>query len=168
MMASTQRRRTAAILDDISERGACLQLEHPIPAQTMVKLICGRSELSGTVRSCRYRHCIGYYIGIAFAKDCSWSKERYRPRHLFDPRSLSECQPAGCTDALSGHRSSEKVRKVAREVARVCRNLDLDLVKTCYRHLYEGHRSDQLLDEFVDAYYEALNQRSRGAEAGAP
>ena len=49
-------------------------------------------------------------------------------------------------------------------MARVCSNLDIGLLETCYHNLYQGIRGDEMLDEFVDAYYEELGGRRGEAQ----
>ena len=168
------RHRSAGVLDDISSRGACLLLEHPIPARTMVHLVCGTCELRGKVRHCRYRTGLGYFVGVQFARETEWTPAKFKPRHLFDPAAADcsgnpqECPTTppctGCHTcpypslqgaANSAVDSAGKVRQVAREVARVCRNLDMRLLETCYSNLYGELHGRGLLEEFVDAYHEA-------------
>lgn len=103
---------------------------------------------------------------------------------LVDSGNVRQDQPSSCTaeppcsggqtcphscaseTGIDG-KSAEKVRAVAREVARVCTNLDLGLLETCYRTLYDGHRGDELLSEFVDAYHEELGWRRPEAQVNS-
>jgi hypothetical protein len=32
----------------------------------------------------------GYFVGVDFADGCKWPEERFRPKHLLDPRALIE------------------------------------------------------------------------------
>lgn len=81
--------RTVANLEDISETGACLQLDGQIPLHTPVQITCPNGELLGAVRYCVYRQ-IGYFVGVQFNDGTKWSQRLFRPRHLFDPRRLSK------------------------------------------------------------------------------
>jgi|SRR4051794_15661649 len=80
-------RRAVANLEDISGSGACLQVDTPVPLQTVVKISFPRGELQGTVRYCVYRQ-IGYFLGVEFEPGSRWSLRMFRPQHLLDPRRL--------------------------------------------------------------------------------
>ena len=80
-------RRDVANLEDISLSGACLQVDHPIPLQTGVRISYPKGELVGTVRYCVYRE-IGYFLGVEFEAGSRWSARHYKPRHMLDPRRL--------------------------------------------------------------------------------
>src|SRR5438067_923074 len=82
-------RRTVANLEDISLSGACLQLELPIPLDTLVGIAYPKGRLTGKVRYCLYRE-IGYYLGIEFEAGCRWTQRQFKPQHLLDPRRLVE------------------------------------------------------------------------------
>ena len=84
---SGRTRRGVANLEDISLSGACLQLENPIPLQTMVYITYPKGELLGKVRYCVYRE-IGYFLGVEFEPGCRWSQRQFRPQHMLDPRRL--------------------------------------------------------------------------------
>jgi hypothetical protein len=79
------------VLENISASGACVQAEVSLAGNTRVRLICGRQEFHGYVRSCYWRDD-GYFIGIAFDANSKWSKARFKPEHLLDP---SEVKPRG-------------------------------------------------------------------------
>jgi hypothetical protein len=80
-----------ANLEDISASGACLQLDDPIPLNTVVRITHTRGELVGRVRYCVYRE-VGYFLGIRFEPGTRWSRKDYCPLHLFDPRRLLALQ----------------------------------------------------------------------------
>lgn len=82
-------RHSVANLEDISLSGACLQLEGPLPRETVVTIKYSKGELSGKVQYCLYRE-IGYFIGIQFEPGCKWSQRRFKPQHMLDPRRLVE------------------------------------------------------------------------------
>lgn len=80
-------RRAIANLEDISITGACVQLETPIPLQTMLRISYPKGELQGRVCYCVYRE-IGYFLGVEFEPGFRWSLRQFRPEHLLDPRRL--------------------------------------------------------------------------------
>lgn len=80
-------RRSVANLEDISLSGACLQLEHPIPLQTPIRMSYPKGELTGIVRYCVFRE-IGYFVGIEFESGSRWSQNQFKPQHMLDPRRL--------------------------------------------------------------------------------
>lgn len=86
---SARQRRRIANLEDISLTGACLQMELPITRGTAVSIRYGDGELVGSVRYCLYRD-LGYFIGIEFAPGCRWSTKHFRPRHLLNPKQLTQ------------------------------------------------------------------------------
>lgn len=79
--------RAVANLEDISLMGACLQLDQPIPLNTMVKIVVPNGQMMGHCRYCVYRE-IGYFIGIEFEPGTNWSRRNFKPQHMFDPRRL--------------------------------------------------------------------------------
>jgi hypothetical protein len=83
-----KRRGAMALLEDIAVSGACLQLETPIPAGSVVQWQSPRQKFRGTVRYCIYRE-IGYFAGVEFVASSKWSKSAFQPQHMFDPRSLA-------------------------------------------------------------------------------
>ena len=80
-------RKILANLEDISLCGACLQVETPVPPQTMVKIAHPKGELIGEVRYCVYRE-IGYFLGVQFEPGVKWTQREFKPQHLLDPRRL--------------------------------------------------------------------------------
>ena len=83
------RRESIAVLEDISEQGACLQVESPIPPGTKLSIRHEGTELF----SCRTVYCIyrdiGYYIGVEYGPGVVWSKCRFVPSHLLDLEQLT-------------------------------------------------------------------------------
>ena len=75
------------VLENISASGASVQSEKAISEGTAVRMICGKREFRGVVRSC-YLRDDGYFIGIVFDADSKWSQSKYKPRHLLDPRTV--------------------------------------------------------------------------------
>jgi hypothetical protein len=84
---SGRRRKAVANLEDISSSGVCLQLDRPVPRDTLLQISHQKAEFEGQVRYCLYRE-IGYFIGVQFAPGYRWSPRSYRPRHLLDLRHL--------------------------------------------------------------------------------
>jgi hypothetical protein len=81
--------KATAILEDISSSGACVQIEGPIPPNTIVKICHPKGELQGTVRYCVFRE-IGYFVGLQFEPDSKWSRKEFQPDHMLDmPRLLA-------------------------------------------------------------------------------
>jgi hypothetical protein len=94
---SGRRHRTVANLEDISNSGACLQLDAEIPLHTEVRISYPSGEMTGTIRYCIYRE-IGYFLGVQFADGVKWSQRSYKPQHLFDPRRLGKPARSGKSD----------------------------------------------------------------------
>lgn len=76
-----------ANLEDISNSGACLQVDAPVPAETLLHIVHPKATFEGRVRYCVYRET-GYFLGIKFEAGFRWDRQRFRPKHLFDPRTL--------------------------------------------------------------------------------
>lgn len=76
-----------ANLEDIASSGACIQMDTPVPRETPVRLSHSRAELRGRVRYCVFRDT-GYFLGVDFEPDSRWSRSRFRPKHMLDPRRL--------------------------------------------------------------------------------
>jgi hypothetical protein len=71
-------------LDDISRCGACLLIDHIIPAKTPLRIIHPGGELRGKVTYWMWQE-LGYVVGVEFDPDCRWSRDKYQPQHLYDP-----------------------------------------------------------------------------------
>jgi len=82
-------RRAMANLEDISLSGICIQVDKPIPLDTVVHINHRKGAFHGNVRYCLFRE-IGYFLGVQLAPDCQWSPDTYRPQHLLDLRTLVE------------------------------------------------------------------------------
>ena len=82
-------RRTTALanLEDISLSGACLQVDAPVPHETLVRIAHPKAALEGRVRYCVFRET-GYFIGVEFEPGSKWRRRDFRPKHLLDPRRL--------------------------------------------------------------------------------
>jgi hypothetical protein len=84
---SGQNRSALANLEDISISGACLQMDVPVPHETMLRIAHPKTELEGRVRYCVFRET-GYFLGVQFTPGVRWTQRRFRPKHLLDPRHL--------------------------------------------------------------------------------
>ena len=81
--------KVTALLEDISASGACVQLDGPIPNNTLVRICHARGQLQGCVKYCVYRD-IGYFVGLQFQPDSKWSRKAFQPQHMLDmPRLLA-------------------------------------------------------------------------------
>ncbi len=80
---SGRSKKAVANLEDISLSGACLQVDIPIPRDTMVRITYPKGEFEGKIRYCIYRE-IGYFVGVQFVAGTKWSRRRFQPRHLLD------------------------------------------------------------------------------------
>ncbi len=74
-------RQITALLEDISPRGACLQMEENIPVHSRISWKSPTQEFAGLVRYCEYRQ-IGYFVGVEFTPGTEWSESSYAPAHL--------------------------------------------------------------------------------------
>ena len=81
-----------ANLEDISNSGACLQLDTPVPYETIVRLEHANTEMEGYVRYCVFRET-GYFLGVQFAPGSRWTQRRFHPQHMLDPRRLMAQPP---------------------------------------------------------------------------
>jgi hypothetical protein len=87
-----------ANLEDISITGACLQVDVPVPEETLLLIDHPKADLAGRVRYCVFRET-GYFLGVQFEPGFRWTLRNFRPKHLLDPRRLV---------ALSVKRSNKK------------------------------------------------------------
>ncbi|HLY18124.1 MAG TPA: PilZ domain-containing protein [Bryobacteraceae bacterium] len=81
------KRKSTALLEDISRSGMCLQFEIPLAIGTHVQLHCPGEKLAGVVRYCVYRE-IGYFVGIELEPSSRWSRHQFEPKHLLDLEEL--------------------------------------------------------------------------------
>jgi hypothetical protein len=84
---SGRKHKSLANLEDISNSGACLQVDAPVPSETLLHIEHPKATFEGLVRYCVYRET-GYFIGVHFEAGFRWDRQRFRPKHLFDPRTL--------------------------------------------------------------------------------
>jgi PilZ domain len=82
------KRSAAALLEDISETGACLQLEVPVAIGSEIRWSCPKQDLVGRVRYCDYQE-MGYFVGVEFHAASKWSANVYEPQHLLDLQEIA-------------------------------------------------------------------------------
>lgn len=100
-MVGQERFETAeAVLEDISPMGGCIQLEQPVPVGSVIMLTFRGERFNG-----RVRHCVagefGYFVGVKFAPDNTWSQNLALPAHLTNldtvaTSGLEATQPYRC------------------------------------------------------------------------
>jgi hypothetical protein len=82
----------AAVLEDISPHGACLQVERPVPVEVEATIRHGETQSEVWSAQCMIKYCnfreIGYFVGIEFADAEAWSRFEFRPKHMLDLREL--------------------------------------------------------------------------------
>ena len=78
-----------ALLENISQSGACLQFEIAVPAGVSLRLVCAGQAFVGAVQYCTYQE-IGYFVGVEFEPQSHWSRRMFKPRHLLDLQELVE------------------------------------------------------------------------------
>jgi len=81
-----------ANLEDISKSGACLQVDSPVPCETLLHIEDPRMGCEGRVRYCVFRET-GYFVGVQFADGFCWEEDLFRPQHLLDVRDLITPKP---------------------------------------------------------------------------
>lgn len=84
---SGTKQKEMAALEDISPRGACIQLEHPIPVGTPISILYPDGTYHGQVRYCNFQHT-GYFAGIEFDPGYEWSKHQFMPSHLLEIHAI--------------------------------------------------------------------------------
>lgn len=75
------------VLEDISNSGACIQLDLPIKKGTPIRFRHPEWTGEGVVRHCEYRE-IGYYIGMKFDEGSQWTPQAFQPKHMVDPAEV--------------------------------------------------------------------------------
>jgi len=87
-------RSDVAILDDISENGACIGLDCAIPVETKVSLDYPKGRYEGKIKYCRYFE-IGYFLGVEFDDGYRWSKADFQPSYLLEVPVADETESEG-------------------------------------------------------------------------
>jgi hypothetical protein len=70
-----------AILGDISTSGACLEIEEPIPPDTVVALEFSDERCQARIKYCKFDK-VNYLLGVEFEQGYRWSRRRFKPKHL--------------------------------------------------------------------------------------
>lgn len=74
----------SAVLEDISPRGACLQVESPVPVDVQITLRRGSEWTAPCVPVyCIFRE-FGYFVGVQFPEGVRWSRGEFEPQHLLE------------------------------------------------------------------------------------
>ena len=74
-----------AVLEDISPSGACLEVEDPIPPDTVVTLEFTNDRCQARVKYCKFSK-INYLLGVQFEHGYRWSRRKFKPDHLIQFR----------------------------------------------------------------------------------
>jgi hypothetical protein len=84
-----------AVLEDISALGACVQLEERIPVGATISISPASNRESGTgrlfaghVSYCEYRD-YGFFVGVRFSDETTWSSGVFKPEHLTNLAAMS-------------------------------------------------------------------------------
>ncbi len=85
--ASGRIEKQQANLEDISFSGLCIQVDAPVPSETVLHIVHPKASLAGRVCYCVYRDT-GYFVGVKFEPGYKWNRRRFLPKHLLDPRRL--------------------------------------------------------------------------------
>jgi hypothetical protein len=80
---SGRSRKEVGILEDISSKGVCLQVERPILPDTLLSLVYPGGTYHGRVKYCIAQES-RYFVGVEFNPGYKWSKPRYKPSHLLE------------------------------------------------------------------------------------
>src|SRR5438874_3688645 len=83
MTAEDEFRTAEAVLEDISEHGACVQIEEKIPLGATISISARETRFYGHVSYCLYRD-YGYFVGVRLSDETAWSSGVFEPQHLID------------------------------------------------------------------------------------
>lgn len=75
-------------LEEIWSSGALFLTAVPIRPFTSLRFAGGDCEFRGQVIARTLLRGLGYFIEMRFQPGCTWSEQRYRPKHLFNPLVL--------------------------------------------------------------------------------
>ena len=95
-------------LEEIWPSGALFLTDAPIPPFTSLRFAGGGCEFQGQVIARTLLRGLGYFIEMRFHPGCTWSEQKYRPKHLFNPLVLlanriferTPHPPVGTSDGL--------------------------------------------------------------------
>lgn len=65
----------------ISPSGACLEVEEPIPTDTVVSLEFANERCQARTKYCKFDK-VNYLLGVKFEQGYRWSRRRFKPEHL--------------------------------------------------------------------------------------
>ncbi len=74
-----------AILEDISSSGACLEIEQPVPQDTVVTLEFATDKCHARVIYCNPENS-KFLLGVQFEQGYRWSRRKFKPQHLIQFR----------------------------------------------------------------------------------
>jgi hypothetical protein len=72
-------------LEEIWSSGAVFLADEPIRPFTSLWFAAGGCEFRGQVTARTLFRGLGYFIEMEFHPGCTWSDQKYRPKHLFNP-----------------------------------------------------------------------------------
>jgi hypothetical protein len=72
-------------LEEIWSSGALIQTDTRIPLLTPLRFAGGGFEFRGQATARTLLKGLGYFIEMRFYPSCTWSEQKYRPKHLFNP-----------------------------------------------------------------------------------
>ncbi len=75
-------------LEEIWSWGALFQTDEQIRPHTSLWFAGGDCEFRGQVIARTLLRGLGYFIEMRFHPSCTWSEQKYRPKHLFNPMVL--------------------------------------------------------------------------------
>jgi hypothetical protein len=81
-------RELKANLEEIWSSGALLLTDVRVPLSAPTWFAAGGREFRGKVAARKFLRGLGYFVEVQFASNSHWSKQKYRPKHLFNPLVL--------------------------------------------------------------------------------
>lgn len=75
-------------LEEIWSSGALFQTDARIAPHTPLRFTRGGCEFRGKAAVRTFLRGLGGFIEMRFDADCTWSEQRYRPKHYFNPLVL--------------------------------------------------------------------------------
>jgi hypothetical protein len=72
-------------LEEIWSSGALFLTDKPIRPFTSLWFAAGGYEFRGQVTARTLFKGLGYFVEMQFHPGCTWSDQKYRPKHLFNP-----------------------------------------------------------------------------------
>ena len=84
-------------LEEIWSSGALFQTDVRIPLFTPLRFVGGGFEFRGQAIARTLLKGLGYFVEMRFDPSCTWSEQKYRPKHLFNPLVLLANRIFGAT-----------------------------------------------------------------------